>query len=857
MFFFALFKFAVQKRIKDFDCACFCLCSMPNSSEANDQLMKMIPSGNFSELIGPCFQLTRKYVEIIVNALVLAIIWKKGKILKPIFPLSTIAGVETSLSVTEANNKSNESVETTEAKTEKNETLTEEIKISSVTMEAITEAVETSSKSNFTKEAKVQTTESNTKANETINEEIETSTKTNVSNIEINEAIKNNSGTNTKLNNLNNTIDQNKENTEKVRLGTKEVLSSTEAFLPRPELKQLPLSFKNASEATENASETIETSIEATKTSTVAIEAITEANEINVETFTNFKTEANNTSELPIQSITILENKLTSEEEIATTETNNLFNNTFPPEFKAKAANLLNRLKEQLIKLRQIEATENNGENKKNTIDERTEELLYQVDQQVSNIFEQNLETLTPSFKAKLANLLNRLKEQLFRFREFQQRQQIIFELKNNSNKIETKISETNNTTLINQNEHLSTLNFNSSEQTEEKSENYFAFVTEPVVTENIKTLEEELNLEKNLTNTIETSTKTVFTTTTTTASILININSSLNNNKSIKLINNNKKEFKLNDNNYRLLFPISNNDFSVDSKTVQKVKEKEEKINNFEKEMSEDSQIKRIILLEAPSKHTTVSNDLLLTSTTSTTYENTKIKNTEKTEIQTSTINTTTSEKYKSTIPQSTILKEEHKTTENTAPYATSLVERLNQARRLREEQIKLEMMEAVRQEQLGINEPDPQLTERRKEIEQRLLQLAHAERFHRAMLERQKMEQQLEKQNLNENEREKVQSTKDNSINERVPRLWVETNCQLAKKHFPNASCERIEKLLNEFSLIYLYITSLFFVFRSYFIHSVVFQTIKLVNKFKLQYFTSALKKVVNLSVDPMGGN
>lgn len=79
---------------------------------------------------------------------------------------------------------------------------------------------------------------------------------------------------------------------------------------------------------------------------------------------------------------------------------------------------------------------------------------------------------------------------------------------------------------------------------------------------------------------------------------------------------------------------------------------------------------------------------------------------------------------------------------------------------------------MEAVRQEQLGINEPDPQrrykklknflkkilVSERKKEIENRLLQLAHAERFHRAMLERQKTEQQLEKQKSTERRVEKI---------------------------------------------------------------------------------------------------
>nr|CAD2178445.1 unnamed protein product [Meloidogyne enterolobii] len=134
--------------------------------------------------------------------------------------------------------------------------------------------------------------------------------------------------------------------------------------------------------------------------------------------------------------------------------------------------------------------------------------------------------------------------------------------------------------------------------------------------------------------------------------------------------------------------------------------------------------------------------------------------------------------------------------------------------------------MMEAVRQEQLGINEPDPQLSERKKEIENRLLQLAHAERFHRAMLERQKTEQQLEKQKSTERRyptttekssvittQTQAPSTNENNLNicERVvrfirlfkisrPRLWIETNCKFAKKHFPNASCERIGGLLNE---------------------------------------------------------
>ena len=45
-------------------------------------------------------------------------------------------------------------------------------------------------------------------------------------------------------------------------------------------------------------------------------------------------------------------------------------------------------------------------------------------------------EALSPAFKARLANLLNRLKEQLFRFREFQQRQQLFLGMQKGSNNI-------------------------------------------------------------------------------------------------------------------------------------------------------------------------------------------------------------------------------------------------------------------------------------------------------------------------------------------------------------------------------------------------------------------------------------
>ncbi|KAL7076167.1 hypothetical protein ACQ4LE_004813 [Meloidogyne hapla] len=1238
-------EFAVQKRIKDFDCACFCLCSLPNSSEANAQLLKMMPNGNFSEIIGPisgktfsidkdirgnhckcscaCNNLEKglnkaedrqnvddnmaflpisndKEAETTdkTNDNTESSSYKGENVTETSSVISINSGINQEnngnnpkrmeiliLNSTVASETTRENIETNETGTEVTEAFNEAIETSKSNIENSTETLGLSSeasteamgitRSTFTSEANAELIESSkstetstietiTEELETITEAIENSTKTSVADIRLSETSKSYTETSeaiiksssVKVEVTNETtkfteasikleasetanetgiateaVETTKGNSKMLELNTITSLRITEAIhLSNETVESHKSAVETRTETIRKSSgttelpneiikignETIEISNESAKTNSLLNETnikIHEASKAVNETNNKLAFEqkiSNNSNLIMSQSpnatskplINLISNSeedgneaikdlpstdkklnnIKNKEEVkdldiesTTPKTDNdkLFGNTFPPDFKAKVANLLNRLKEQLMQLRQIEAetSENNGneagDKKSSKYDRKTEELLYQVDQQVSSIIKENwgeplksnviykkqkqnsspvfqvsnvsntttypstsslsssypstspttisssissqspsqssssiinsssatlytstfpfsstlsssssrtsssspitssftstslppssssmpsnsiysstnphtshiypstitsalsssstflsmnpvslntplsqtstvssttssspqytntpflltnsslkeektnsTESISPAFKARLANLLNRLKEQLFRFREFQQRQQLFLLQKDNnineSSQTNTPPFASSTSSSENSTEAASKTTNN---KTEANEENLFAFVTEPAIIETSLSSQNEEESVNKITNSTSTplgtvsssfshshlppsespsSIPTTFETSTTTTPTTIDSNP-------IKSTNHNfKKDFnKINDNNYRLLFPLSNNDFSIDSKIVQKVNEKEEKINlDREKLEKEDSQIKRIILLEAPSKNiltrnlsnnystdllkhstTPVDVDLLLTSsssisstlTTTSTVSTTLLENTiesEKNTIETSTINieTTPDEEDNNST-------ESQETTQNIAPYATSLVERLTLARRLREEQVKLEMMEAVRQEQLGINEPDPQLTERKKEIEQRLLQLAHAERFHRAMLERQKIEQQLERGKSEDIRRyptttEKASITPQTqptsnennlAICERVvrfirlfkisrPRLWIETNCQFAKKHFPSASCEKIGALLNECLMDYL---------------------------------------------------
>ncbi|KAL3108140.1 hypothetical protein niasHT_016331 [Heterodera trifolii] len=132
-------------------------------------------------------------------------------------------------------------------------------------------------------------------------------------------------------------------------------------------------------------------------------------------------------------------------------------------------------------------------------------------------------------------------------------------------------------------------------------------------------------------------------------------------------------------------------------------------------------------------------------------------------------------------------------------------MIERLEFARKLREEQVKLEMLEAIRREQLGTDDPDPNLERRRQAIEKKLAQLAQSERIHREMLAHNQQRHETDKvaspiRSLSsampcETMRRFVRWFRVDS-----PREWIRQNCQLAKRHFPNASCEQIEALLSK---------------------------------------------------------
>ena len=114
-----------------------------------------------------------------------------------------------------------------------------------------------------------------------------------------------------------------------------------------------------------------------------------------------------------------------------------------------------------------------------------------------------------------------------------------------------------------------------------------------------------------------------------------------------------------------------------MDSKPVQKLNDKEEKIN-LDREKLEDSQIKRIILLEAPSKNlfwtrSTATSTLPLNLTTTSTAPTTTLQNITETEAATTTLTTTTTSEK-----EDNSSNEGQETTLNVAPYASSLVERL-----------------------------------------------------------------------------------------------------------------------------------------------------------------------------------
>uniref|UniRef100_A0A183BSM9 RPAP1_N domain-containing protein n=1 Tax=Globodera pallida TaxID=36090 RepID=A0A183BSM9_GLOPA len=141
-------------------------------------------------------------------------------------------------------------------------------------------------------------------------------------------------------------------------------------------------------------------------------------------------------------------------------------------------------------------------------------------------------------------------------------------------------------------------------------------------------------------------------------------------------------------------------------------------------------------------------------------------------------------------------------------------MIERLELARKLREEQVKLEMLEAIRHEQLGTDDPDPHLEERRREIENKLAQLAQSERIHREMLAHNQHQQETEKGTFVSELGSSGTSPASASATVpcgpmrrfirlfRVdnPRQWIRQNCQLAKRHFPNASCVQVEALLSK---------------------------------------------------------
>ncbi|KAI1724208.1 DumPY: shorter than wild-type [Ditylenchus destructor] len=165
--------------------------------------------------------------------------------------------------------------------------------------------------------------------------------------------------------------------------------------------------------------------------------------------------------------------------------------------------------------------------------------------------------------------------------------------------------------------------------------------------------------------------------------------------------------------------------------------------------------------------------------------------------------------------------------------PTLQTLNERLEEARRLREERRRLEMLQTIHAQSPEENRENEQ---RRHVIEQKLIQLAQTERWHRELLQRYHLQQRAfananNEKNFNNDApkagAENLESVTPSSVTSQEPIVehssskpkhcdpvqrfvdvfkvqdpaqWLRENCVFAKQYFPTASCSQIQALLSE---------------------------------------------------------